>query len=190
MKLSCLHHCLHIYSSGTHVQDNHNRCSQGLEEAACYFLEYFCCHFSLSLCSCPCLDYLGSFSGTNARYRCCNVSRFSGFVHCGALLFGHNLALGYHCICFRRGIWVCSHGEEQKPYQRKARVGDSRVFYPVTDEGVKSMAFKRLVVEGTDMGMATRVVYAIICFLLLSTGILFQLVIQTVVYFVCKSYHH
>ncbi|TYJ35721.1 hypothetical protein E1A91_A05G256200v1 [Gossypium mustelinum] len=103
-----------------------------------YFLEYFCCHFSLSLCSCPCLDYLGSFSGTNARYRCCNVSRFSGFVHCGALLFGHNLALGYHCICFRRGIWVCSHGEEQKPYQRKARVGDSRVFYPVTDDGVKS----------------------------------------------------
>ncbi|KAH1065178.1 hypothetical protein J1N35_030165 [Gossypium stocksii] len=53
------------------------------------------------------------------------------------------------------------------------------------------MAFKRLVVEGTDMGMANRVMYAIICFLLLSTGILFQyLVIQTVVYFVCKSCHH
>ncbi|TYH72579.1 hypothetical protein ES332_D05G264300v1 [Gossypium tomentosum] len=56
--------------------------------------------------------------------------------------------------------------------------------------GLNHMAFKRLVVEGTDMGMANRVVYAIICFLLLSTGILFQLVIQTVVYFVCKSYHH
>nr|KJB59363.1 hypothetical protein B456_009G251500 [Gossypium raimondii] len=56
--------------------------------------------------------------------------------------------------------------------------------------GLNHMAFKRLVVEGTDMGMANRVVYAIICFLLLSTGILFQLVIQTVVYFVCKSYNH
>ncbi|TYI82954.1 hypothetical protein E1A91_D05G257600v1 [Gossypium mustelinum] len=56
--------------------------------------------------------------------------------------------------------------------------------------GLNHMAFNRLVVEGTDMGMANRVVYAIICFLLLSTGILFQLVIQTVVYFVCKSYHH
>ncbi|PPS04952.1 hypothetical protein GOBAR_AA15706 [Gossypium barbadense] len=57
-------------------------------------------------------------------------------------------------------------------------------------EEAYGFAAMRLVVEGTDMGMATRVVYAIICFLLLSTGILFQLVIQTVVYFVCKSYHH
>ncbi|KAK5832274.1 hypothetical protein PVK06_016075 [Gossypium arboreum] len=37
--------------------------------------------------------------------------------------------------------------------------------------GLNHMAFKRLVVEGTDM--ANKVVYAIICFLLLSTGILF-----------------
>ncbi|XP_022753577.1 uncharacterized protein LOC111301838 [Durio zibethinus] len=51
-------------------------------------------------------------------------------------------------------------------------------------------AFQRLVVHGSTMGMASRVVYAIICFLLLSKLFLFGLVIQTVIYFVCKSYHH
>ncbi|KAK9047300.1 hypothetical protein V6N11_053147 [Hibiscus sabdariffa] len=52
------------------------------------------------------------------------------------------------------------------------------------------IAFQGLVVEGTTMGLANRVVYAIICFLLLSITILFGLEIQTVIYFVCKSYHH
>lgn len=51
-------------------------------------------------------------------------------------------------------------------------------------------AFQRLVVHGSSLGMAMRVVYAIICLLLLSKFILFTLVIQTVIYFVCKSYHH
>ncbi|GMI82962.1 hypothetical protein like AT5G44860 [Hibiscus trionum] len=53
-----------------------------------------------------------------------------------------------------------------------------------------TIAFKRLVVEGTSIGMVSRVVYAIVCLLLLCTTILFGLVIQTLVYFVCKSYHH
>ncbi|KAK8354998.1 hypothetical protein V6Z12_A05G257300 [Gossypium hirsutum] len=35
-----------------------------------------------------------------------------------------------------------------------------------------------------------RFVFAIICLLLLSTMSLFRLVIETVIYFVCKSYHH
>ncbi|MBA0797893.1 hypothetical protein Gohar_008547 [Gossypium harknessii] len=51
-------------------------------------------------------------------------------------------------------------------------------------------AFQSLVVHGSSLGIAMRVVYAIICFLLLSKLILFVLVIQTVIYFVCKSYHH
>ncbi|MBA0856186.1 hypothetical protein Goshw_024477 [Gossypium schwendimanii] len=51
-------------------------------------------------------------------------------------------------------------------------------------------AFQSLVVHGSSLGIAMRVVYAIICFLLLSKLILFGLVIQTVIYFVCKSYHH
>ncbi|TYJ35720.1 hypothetical protein E1A91_A05G256100v1 [Gossypium mustelinum] len=56
--------------------------------------------------------------------------------------------------------------------------------------GLNHMAFKRLVVEGASMGMANRFVFAIICLLLLSTMSLFRLVIETVIYFVCKSYHH
>ncbi|XVF64426.1 hypothetical protein PTKIN_Ptkin09bG0168500 [Pterospermum kingtungense] len=56
--------------------------------------------------------------------------------------------------------------------------------------GIIQIAFQRLVMDGSSLGMATRVAYAIICFLLLSKLILFELVIQTVIYFVCKSYHH
>ncbi|KAK8354999.1 hypothetical protein V6Z12_A05G257400 [Gossypium hirsutum] len=52
---------------------------------------------------------------------------------------------------------------------------NSLVFILQPAMGLNHMAFKRLVVEGTDM--ANKVVYAIIF-------------IQTVVYFVCKSYHH
>ncbi|XP_039020782.1 uncharacterized protein LOC120152670 [Hibiscus syriacus] len=51
-------------------------------------------------------------------------------------------------------------------------------------------AFQTLVVDGSIQGMGKRVVYAILCFLLLSKMILFGLVVQTVIYFVCKSYHH
>ncbi|EOY16530.1 Uncharacterized protein TCM_035327 [Theobroma cacao] len=52
------------------------------------------------------------------------------------------------------------------------------------------IAFQNLVVHGSTFGVVSRVAYAIICFLLLCKLILFGLVIQTVIYFVCKSYHH
>ncbi|KAF2306835.1 hypothetical protein GH714_021874 [Hevea brasiliensis] len=52
------------------------------------------------------------------------------------------------------------------------------------------VAFKILVVHGRSLGMVSRVSYGIICFLLLFILFLFGLVIQTVIYFVCKSYHH
>ncbi|KAK0577693.1 hypothetical protein LWI29_037136 [Acer saccharum] len=50
--------------------------------------------------------------------------------------------------------------------------------------------FQTLVVRGWSLGMVNRVSYGIVCFLLLFKLILFGLVIQTVIYFVCKSYHH
>lgn len=52
------------------------------------------------------------------------------------------------------------------------------------------IAFERLVVHGQSLGMVNRVSYGIICFLLMFKLFLFGLVIQTVIYFVCKSYHH
>ncbi|KDP43074.1 hypothetical protein JCGZ_25260 [Jatropha curcas] len=53
-------------------------------------------------------------------------------------------------------------------------------------------AFERLVVHGhrRSIGMVNRVSYGIICLLLLLMFFLFGLVIQTVIYFVCKSFHH
>lgn len=51
-------------------------------------------------------------------------------------------------------------------------------------------AFQNLVVHGWSTGVVGKAFYAIVCFLLLVKVFLFVLVIQTVLYFVCKSYHH
>ncbi|KAK4793012.1 hypothetical protein SAY86_023447 [Trapa natans] len=52
--------------------------------------------------------------------------------------------------------------------------------------------FEVLVVRGRggSSGVPARVGYAAVCFALLSGLFLFGLTIQTVIYFVCKSYHH
>ncbi|KAI9113133.1 hypothetical protein K1719_015658 [Acacia pycnantha] len=50
--------------------------------------------------------------------------------------------------------------------------------------------FKVVVVQGWSLGSLDRTAYAILCFSLLSVFFLFGIVIQTVLYFVCKSYHH
>lgn len=52
------------------------------------------------------------------------------------------------------------------------------------------MVFDRVVVNGASLGMASRIVFAILCLLLLLKFILFGFVLQTIIYFVCKSYHH
>ncbi|EYU18031.1 hypothetical protein MIMGU_mgv1a013845mg [Erythranthe guttata] len=54
--------------------------------------------------------------------------------------------------------------------------------------GIQHM-FKIHVVFGHE-GIVKRIVYGIICLVLLSISMLFQLIMETIVYFVCKSYHH
>ncbi|KAI6689494.1 hypothetical protein NL676_026322 [Syzygium grande] len=51
-------------------------------------------------------------------------------------------------------------------------------------------AFERLVVHGRSTEMVGRFGYGALCFLLLSMLMLLGHVVQTVIYFVCKSYHH
>ncbi|XP_030544185.1 uncharacterized protein LOC115750767 [Rhodamnia argentea] len=51
-------------------------------------------------------------------------------------------------------------------------------------------AFQRLVVHGRSAATLDRFGYGALCFVLLSVLMLFGLVVQTVIYFVCKSYHH
>jgi hypothetical protein len=55
---------------------------------------------------------------------------------------------------------------------------------------VLEIGFRELVVKGVGMSVAGRVFYGFIVSLLLCAFVLFALVVQTVVYFVCKSYHH
>ncbi|XP_004502568.1 uncharacterized protein [Cicer arietinum] len=50
--------------------------------------------------------------------------------------------------------------------------------------------FSKVVVQNMGLSLVNRTGYGILCFLLLSHLFLFGLVIQTVLYFVCKSYHH
>ncbi|KAJ4950736.1 hypothetical protein NE237_027568 [Protea cynaroides] len=51
-------------------------------------------------------------------------------------------------------------------------------------------AFETLVARGEDLRMGIRVLNGVVCFLLLMKLFLFGLVVQSVFYFVCKSYHH
>ncbi|CAK9168009.1 unnamed protein product [Ilex paraguariensis] len=50
--------------------------------------------------------------------------------------------------------------------------------------------FENFVVYGESLGTLKRLGLGVLCFLLLFKLILFGLVIQTIIYFVCKSYHH
>lgn len=50
--------------------------------------------------------------------------------------------------------------------------------------------FECLVVLDLVQGIGIRIAVGLICLLLLQMMVLFDLVVQTVIYFVCKSYHH
>ena len=50
--------------------------------------------------------------------------------------------------------------------------------------------FENLVVQGVSLGIVSRVGFGVLCLLLLFILFLCGLVVQTVLYFVCKSYHH
>lgn len=63
-------------------------------------------------------------------------------------------------------------------------------FKLVISFGLIQFLFKKMVVQGWRLGSVDRTVYGIVCLVLFSQLYLFQLVIQTVLYFVCKSYHH
>ncbi|KAI3926654.1 hypothetical protein MKW98_014301 [Papaver atlanticum] len=54
---------------------------------------------------------------------------------------------------------------------------------------VNLFAFSSLVVQGESLGMAGRVSLGIFCLVLLVIFVHFGRVIQTIIYFVCKSYH-
>jgi hypothetical protein len=74
----------------------------------------------------------------------------------------------------------------------KGKMGVSTVLFLMFSISVwlVQVAFQKLVVDSGDqsLGLANRV--AIICLLMLFNLNLFWLVIQTVIYLVCKSYHH
>ncbi|GMI82963.1 hypothetical protein like AT4G19950 [Hibiscus trionum] len=117
--------------------------------------------------------------------------RFVAGVVAGIVLFIWAISdrgiqtVGVAVLSFLVILFIVGHGEEGK-----LRLAISIVVIISLASGFNQIAFKRLVVEGTSIGMVSRVVYAIVCLLLLCTTILFGLVIQTLVYFVCKSYHH
>ncbi|KAK7410655.1 hypothetical protein VNO78_01610 [Psophocarpus tetragonolobus] len=63
-------------------------------------------------------------------------------------------------------------------------------FKLVISFGLIQFMFKKMVVHGWRLGSLDRTLYGVLCLVLFSHLYLFQLVIQTVLYFVCKSYHH
>ncbi|XP_030474836.1 uncharacterized protein LOC115692198 [Syzygium oleosum] len=74
----------------------------------------------------------------------------------------------------------------------KGKMGVSMlIFVPLNISGyLIQFAFERLVVHGRSTETVGRFGYGALCFLLLSMLMLLGHVVQTVIYFVCKSYHH
>ncbi|KAM5562491.1 hypothetical protein ABKV19_017620 [Rosa sericea] len=67
----------------------------------------------------------------------------------------------------------------------------SIIFFKITALAyVIQFSFQALVVDGWVFGIMGRIGFGVLFLLLLLKLILFLLVIQTVLYFVCKSYHH
>ncbi|OIT29274.1 PREDICTED: uncharacterized protein LOC109211570 [Nicotiana attenuata] len=60
--------------------------------------------------------------------------------------------------------------------------------------GILNFIFKKFVVHGhgkhMHLGMLYRTGFGLLCLLMMFKLVLFGLVIQTIIYFVCKSYHH
>ncbi|RZC07086.1 hypothetical protein D0Y65_014466 [Glycine soja] len=74
----------------------------------------------------------------------------------------------------------------------KGRIGLTVLIFLklVISFGLIQFLFKKTVVQGWKLGSVDRTIYGVVCLVLFSQLYLFQLVIQTVLYFVCKSYHH
>ncbi|KAK7311484.1 hypothetical protein RJT34_09667 [Clitoria ternatea] len=60
----------------------------------------------------------------------------------------------------------------------------------VVSFGLVQFLFRKTVVKGWSLGFVDRGIYGTLALVLFSQLYLFQLVIQTVLYFVCKSFHH
>ncbi|RDY03047.1 hypothetical protein CR513_13416, partial [Mucuna pruriens] len=56
--------------------------------------------------------------------------------------------------------------------------------------GIIQVLFKKMVVQGWSLWSVERTAIGVVSLVLFSQLYLFQLVIQTVLYFICKSYHH
>lgn len=74
----------------------------------------------------------------------------------------------------------------------KGKIGISMVILVIVNIfffGIE-FAFEWFVVLGHGGGLVFRIGVGIVCLALLSMLILFGLIIQTIIYFICKSYHH
>ncbi|CAA3012189.1 uncharacterized protein LOC111372000 [Olea europaea subsp. europaea] len=56
--------------------------------------------------------------------------------------------------------------------------------------GIQLFFENRLVIRKANIGLVNRIGYGLLCLFLLSIVLLFGLIIQTIIYFICKSYHH
>lgn len=56
--------------------------------------------------------------------------------------------------------------------------------------GIQMFFKNRLVIRKGDIGLVNRIGYGVLCVFLLSIFLLLGLIMQTIIYFICKSYHH
>ncbi|KAL0343189.1 UNVERIFIED_CONTAM: hypothetical protein Sangu_1206300 [Sesamum angustifolium] len=113
-------------------------------------------------------------------------------VHCsipGRILVCHNdMAPGHRGL--RVGRLLRPKRDDQEPGSDQGQMGISVALFVVLLLCFFAIqtTFEFLVVFGNGTG--TRIGVGILCLVLMSISMLFGLIIQTIIYFVCKSYHH
>ncbi|KAG4954464.1 hypothetical protein AAZX31_14G144600 [Glycine max] len=151
----------------------------------CAFAAFFAYNIMTALVMFLSIVTIGLSSGGLAVLVSITVLYFIGFVY---LTVVWQLA---SVVTVLEDSWGVRAMAKSKELIRGKMVLSIFIFFTLVASFVSiRVLFKVMVVDGWRVSSLDKTAYGVLCFLLLSCLFLFGLVLQTVLYFVCKSYHH
>ncbi|TKY74181.1 hypothetical protein E2542_SST02940 [Spatholobus suberectus] len=186
---SGLHRGFHLHRKRGHLLQSHERCSQGVEEThghlLCTFVAFFAYNVMAFVVFIVWALTTGGRSGGVVILLVLGILYFAGFVYLTVVWHLASVVTVMEDSC---GVRAMAKTIELI----KGKMGLSVLifFTLLLSFWLIQLLFKKTVVQGWRLGSVDKTAYGIVCLVLFSQLYLFQLVIQTVLYFVCKSYHH
>ena len=184
-----LHHCMYLHRLGSNFRQSYERHPKGLEAAYGHLPLYFhrlprLQHSRTFIFITLLVLFIESRKFLVPMLILLSIFYFVGFVY---MTIAWHLASVVTVLEDTCGIAAMI--KSKNLIKGKTRVATVIFLTLIVSFWLIQVVFENLVVHGEPMGMVSRVAYGIICLLLLFKMILFRLVIQTVIYLVCKSYH-